>query len=348
MDKTSNTVNVNTQNRNIFAYDLIRVIALIMIVYYHMNVELLKSGSASPMIITMMGKNVNIGQVGAGVFLILSGAVQCISRERNPSLKRYYIRRWISIMPMFYLAYVLGHLIAVLHKAATGISVKLIWTLLGIDGYLSMLGVSTSYIVGEWFLGMLLFLYAVFPLLYYLARKFPLLLLGLLAVLYAVNVIFVKSVNPEINLFVRMFEFGVGIYLYLYRETLFTIRGLFLVLPVLILFMVLSIPIPPVICITVLGITLFYCLYVVGEKLEYKLAPAITRLVRFFAGLSYPVILIHHIVILTSLESRQNLDMGYRGYLHWSVYVLLLIFACSLILKWSYSRLTSSARRKAK
>lgn len=48
-----------------------------------------------------------------------------------------------------------------------------LWTITGLDGYASLFGIQSHYLVGEWFIGMILVLYIVFPVLYALVKRYP-------------------------------------------------------------------------------------------------------------------------------------------------------------------------------
>ena len=93
-----------------FAYDLMRATAMLLIVFYHMNCEWSARLMESPLVVTKIGAQGYLGWQGVSLFILVSGAAQCISYERCSDLKTYYKKRWWSIFPSFYMAYFVCYL----------------------------------------------------------------------------------------------------------------------------------------------------------------------------------------------------------------------------------------------
>lgn len=205
--------------KRISSYDLIRVVAMLLVVWFHMNVELIQAEITSPFLVTHAGRTLTLGQQGVVLFIMISGATQCISYEKQAALGRglgqYYKKRFLALMPAFYVAYFLGYVISRLSSVPFHIGRSFIWTVLGMDGYLIMKGIPTAYIVGEWFLGLIILLYMVFPLLYKLIRKFPKSMLVILLVYCVmINQFYHIAGVPETDVLVRIVDFALGIYIY--------------------------------------------------------------------------------------------------------------------------------------
>lgn len=206
--------------KRISSYDLIRVVAMLLVVWFHMNVELIQAEITSPFLVTHAGRTLTLGQQGVVLFIMISGATQCISYEKQAALGRglgqYYKKRFLALMPAFYMAYFLGYVISRLSSVPFHIGRSFIWTVLGMDGYLIMKGIPTAYIVGEWFLGLIILLYMVFPLLYKLIRKFPKSMLVILLVYCVmINQFYHIAGVPETDVLVRIVDFALGIYIYI-------------------------------------------------------------------------------------------------------------------------------------
>ena len=93
-----------------FSYDLMRAAAMLLIVFYHMNCEWSARLMESPLVVTKIGAQGYLGWQGVSLFILVSGAAQCISYERCSDLKTYYKKRWWSIFPSFYMAYFVCYL----------------------------------------------------------------------------------------------------------------------------------------------------------------------------------------------------------------------------------------------
>ena len=156
-----------------FAYDLMRAAAMLLIVFYHMNCEWSARLMESPLVVTKIGMQGYLGWQGVSLFILVSGAAQCISYERCSDLKTYYKKRWWSIFPSFYMAYFVCYLMGGFGGGVKLFDLSFLWTITGLDGYASLFGIQSHYLVGEWFIGMILVLYIVFPVLYALVKRYP-------------------------------------------------------------------------------------------------------------------------------------------------------------------------------
>lgn len=119
-----------------------------------------------------------LGDFGSSLFFIVSGASLALTvpAEQNPA--QFYKRRARAVYPLFWLAwFVVFSYRFVAHSGSFGgaRTVTLVLTLLGLDNFAVAAGwVGTDFAcVGEWFLGSILFLYLLFPLLQRGLRKRP-------------------------------------------------------------------------------------------------------------------------------------------------------------------------------
>ena len=121
-----------------------------------------------------------LGDFGSSLFFIVSGASLALTvpAEQNPA--QFYKKRARAVYPLFWLAwFVVFSYRFVAHPGSFGgaRTVTLVLTLLGLDNFAVAAGwVGTDFAcVGEWFLGSILFLYLLFPLLQRALRKAPVL-----------------------------------------------------------------------------------------------------------------------------------------------------------------------------
>ncbi|MBQ4541857.1 MAG: acyltransferase [Clostridia bacterium] len=138
----------------------------------------------------------DLGSVCAQIFFMVSGAVLFYNYEKNLKVNIYYKKRWKSIFPMFYIAYISVEISRIIEAKSfyrNGFF-PYIFTILGMDGYLSQT-TKTYYILGEWFLGMIIILYLIFPIILKRFKKDDISFLLFSVILY---VLFLNNgvVNP--------------------------------------------------------------------------------------------------------------------------------------------------------
>ena len=125
-----------------------------------------------------------LGDFGSSLFFIVSGASLALTVPAEQCPAQFYKRRARAVYPLFWLAwFVVFSYRFVAHPGSFGgaRTVTLVLTLLGLDNFAVAAGwVGTDFAcVGEWFLGSILFLYLLFPLLQRGLRKRPWLTWGL-------------------------------------------------------------------------------------------------------------------------------------------------------------------------
>ena len=145
--------------------DVLRLAALLPVLCYHYCIEAARLGFAVPTALISRGM-ADWVELGLAWFFLLSGAALCLQWQGRFALRRYLAGRAAATYPAFWLGFAALFLYGeVLHGNNAGIPRwRVIFSLLGLDGYLTPVTV-TFYKIGEWFLGVILILYLVFPLL---------------------------------------------------------------------------------------------------------------------------------------------------------------------------------------
>ena len=117
------------------------------------------------------------GDIFVTAFFAMSGTVLFLNYGGGLSPKEFYFRRWRAIFPQFYLCWAFFFLLTAVrcrrlfYNEEDGAKpISLLLTLFGVDGYFKY-RVADYYIVGEWFLGAIVMLYLVFPLLLRLMKR---------------------------------------------------------------------------------------------------------------------------------------------------------------------------------
>ena len=200
------------KKERIFYLDFIRAIATVVIVLTHYNALFIYNvQNPKGILLSARVGNVYIGSFGVSLFLIISGAAMMVAygRREKTDLRKFYKKRFITIYPMFWEAYIgafaLELALAVYRKREffAGIPrVNLIFSLLGLDGYFSNFGIRTFYLVGEWFLGFILLIYIFFPLMLWLMRKQPIVLCVISVAAFILSEVFLRGKGVPTSLFI--------------------------------------------------------------------------------------------------------------------------------------------------
>ena len=352
--------------------DLLRFLAFGMITFFHMLMQLAFDEYiyVTPLEPFYTNANIHIATLGVTLFFMISGAGLMLScrksslyssggsnggNSRNGSSnsngrinwRAWYARRFRRIFIPFYILYLIclvgRHLVGTTSQVfEKGIPAwRFVFTLLGMDEYAYMCGLTTFTMhIGEWFLGCLVVLYALFPLLYTAMKKNRALLMGIATILYLALVFFYPfRIEMHVNIVMKLYAFVLGMF-WLSEDpppllAKQTAGNFFLVLSVLLLAAALLSPVP-------LGIpdelktTILACaVFIIARECEPLIAKCgwlCTGLQRF-STVSYEIYLVHHVVI-------QAVSRVFRGR-PFSLGLVAMIFAlelaamicCGLILK---------------
>ena len=319
----------------IFYLDLIRALAALLIVLTHFNYHLREHGGGY--VLTFQPFGVYVGALGVSLFLIISGAALTLTYRRPINVKRFYWKRFLNIYPMFWTAWVLGTLYYFLifngRPPNAAPAKSFIFTLLGVDGLAAAFGWPTMYLLGEWFLGFILLYYLVFPVLLWVIDRFPVATAVVILAAYATTVIVMQryfaGYPSAMILTTRLPELAFGSYFVLYVRRVHWVT----VIPaaaVLVVSAMLPERIPEDVGTTLVGISAFLILVVAGR---YVAIQPVRACVSLIARYSYPIFLVHHVVILLII---QKIDV--YGFYPLQRYMLLaaecvIIFALSVALE---------------
>ncbi|MDO5416501.1 MAG: acyltransferase, partial [Lachnospiraceae bacterium] len=177
---------MNTNKTRLFYLDVIRVAAAILIVIYHFPLPLSVpavwipdlfngTGGGQPSVdILHATVNGSWGMTPVYCFFMVSGAalMHRYGREERLDVKQFYKKRFFSIYPLFWIAYLIGFFavywqLGHLYEVPTW---SILWSVLGVDGWI-VNWIPTFYMLGEWFLACIIMLYLVFPAVRWCWRK---------------------------------------------------------------------------------------------------------------------------------------------------------------------------------
>ena len=306
--------------RRVVCFDVIGIFSCICVLIVHFNASL--CGYNGTFVYPQNGLipsyyldgRVYLGGLGVRMFFMLSGARLMYTYR---GAKTFVIRRIQSIYPMFWIAYAAATIFDLLYYKGVGSGnpLALVFSFLGMDGYLLALGVLATdfYKLGEWFLGCILMLYMLFPLLHAGVEKKPV-LTGVLAL--AVYALCVRRFN-EIAFFLRIPEMLFGMMFVKYdgekHAAWLTAVSAALLLAA---WLARDLIAPLTLCIA-LALFLFCLFALVSRLIRHE---GVKNALAAGSKLTYPIFLVHHWLIARMLNGFNLAYMPRRT-------VLMLFFA---------------------
>ena len=159
------------KKKRLFYLDLIRAVALVAILIIHFNATVTGYFTLPhKLFASVLPFGIYLGDFGSSLFFMVSGAALALTVPPEQSVLTFYKKRAKAIYPLFWLAWVICFSIRFVTKPGYYAAAKtptLLLTFLGLDNFAVAAGwVGMDFAcVGEWFLGSILFLYLLFPLL---------------------------------------------------------------------------------------------------------------------------------------------------------------------------------------
>ena len=289
------------QKERDYSIDFIRALSALGIVLFHFYCH---TPEGLPRLFYSFA-NGSIGNTIVNVFFIVSGYSLYLNNSRITDLKRFYIKRFKAIFPTFYLCFIVAYVYWAIRTHDPfygGHPVKLLLTVFGVDGYFSYLG-PNYYQLGEWFLGAIIILYVIYPLILWIFNRSQLICLAVSAALYAtVFIPGIYKIAIEMNLFCCLISFVAGMFL---CANCHKWKGNWLpaavsaVLAAVLL--VVKLPaIPNNLCIHILALCLFILMHYLGGYIMNN--KAANKVFMELSRLSFPVFLVHHILVSKALQ----------------------------------------------
>ncbi len=128
---------------------------------YHFDLSAMQTHIAKNFLFATISNS--FGHLGVSLFIILSGATLLLTYERNFNMFTYFKKRFLALYPLFWITYLFFFAI----KFTVGSTPNAQpWTFLltigAVDGF-TLYKIPNFYILGEWFLGLIICLYLIFP-----------------------------------------------------------------------------------------------------------------------------------------------------------------------------------------
>ncbi len=301
------------EKQRIFYLDFIRAFSIFIIILYHYNFHILEWSVSDNVIFSQYyfgWSFTNLGPLGVSLFIILSGSSLMASTRKHLDLLNFYKKRFISIYPLFYLIWgctFLSYLIIYKRMFTDAHWVTLLLTLLGLDGFF-LYRVPTFYLVGEWFLGLIIMIYSVFPFLRYVFLRYK---LFTILICITLNLWLNKYYHGDMDILRfplgRLFEFIAGMYFIDVFKADQKIMNFFLIGIIMIFlgcfFTGPGLNTPSLIHVPILGLCIFTLLSCIASLTDRIQGMGI---IRFLSAYSYGAFLLHHYIILQVLPLMRS------------------------------------------
>lgn len=277
--------------------DFIRAVCTLGIIINHFTISI-ENSHLQRLFYTYPSGCGSVGYTLVTVFFILSGGGLYYNYNSIHSIKTFYSKRWKSIFPSYYIAYIFAICGYALFRKSFFEGKKLyqlIYTVIGMDGYISK-QVDTWYTIGEWFIGAILICYIAYPYLLHFIKTSE---AAVVAVSMSFFLIFLDwrmlNQNSFRNIFSCLVSFILGMMFVKYK--LYSDKHLRYVSGVLIIiFILFPLNINENLLSHAVGVLLFFSLFEVGvSTMKTRVSGFIYRI----SAMSYEMFLIHHVIILT-------------------------------------------------
>ena len=340
------------KKEKIAGFDLVRAICTIGIVLFHYSFNFIEYRIAGEHIFFARFANGEWGNMFVAMFFMLSGALLWYNHGESFNLPMFYLKRWLSIFPMFYLAWFPAYLAKVQELGDwlwAGPRSKFLYTVFGMDGYFMQLDPSKPnfnvnyYTLGEWFLGAIIILYVAFPALWLLFRRYNVtgtvirhIFTVVLIAAFCANLYYDWWQMPAgKNLITCFLDFWAGMLLMEYygkrlnkdcvknikkRITIF--GGLFLFVA---FFVPLGIEMNNVVSSLIVGAVFFVVLLNISDAVMRWKLPSI--IIKYVSRWSFGVFLVHHVLIYAVMKQFENGSMSYIGSVGMFFVMLFIIMA---------------------
>ena len=149
--------------------DTLRVLASVLVIISHYSYLI----GGDPTIPHFLTRYVfNVGTIGVILFFAVSGYLAANSLERTPSIKEFYRRKAIRILVPYVAAYVVAFVILQFLEQLPEPHAGILLSILPVDiNLIVYFELQNYHLTGEWFIGVIIYLYALAPLLYSAMKK---------------------------------------------------------------------------------------------------------------------------------------------------------------------------------
>ena len=286
--------NIHMTNKKHFSQiDFIRFICCLGIIIYHFACH-----ANSKIVSITTTVNSNIGSIIVTIFFIVSGFVLYHNNSEIKSLKVFYYKRFKSIFPSFYICWFIFYTINVIkvrNPFYAGSPLKFLLTLIGQDGYFIQ-RIINYYTVGEWFLGALIIVYLLYPLLLKGFNKNDKITLLVLIVLTSLVIAFnIPVISPGFpGICESCLKFYIGMMLCKYSGLMRNRYVIVVSVAFVLIYTLIRISVFNNLLDIVYSVTIYILLFDISELIKCK---TINKSITDISKISYQIFLFQHMII---------------------------------------------------
>ncbi len=305
------------QRKNFDWVDTIRVFSTLSIIVFHYACVLTENPHLQNVVINFI---FGINHFGVAAFFGISGYLVVNSLDHSKDVWDFYRRKIVRIVFPFTATYIIAVVIVLLNPNFPPLPImSIIVGLFPFDVNITkFFNIPHLFLVGEWFIGTIILLYLVAPLIYkFLRLNVPLTMIAVIAIsCFSIDFFMPfqlqeRILNVQMLAIVRMPEFVTGMVLFLYRDKIFSRQSQILAL-VLTFAMVLysgfsNFPTTNIWAKYFFGIDTnlhlilalmlsIYLSFIIAD-LANKYCKKIMAFFNGYKDISYTVILVHHLLI---------------------------------------------------
>ncbi|MBO5551169.1 MAG: acyltransferase [Lachnospiraceae bacterium] len=343
-------------------FDLIRAVSTVWIVLFHYSFAFVQYSVGGEHIYVMSHANGTWGALFVALFFMLSGASlyynwggRLTSLKGKGGVLDFYKKRWLAIFPMFYIAWFICYIKNVIEFDRLwnwGGDVRLLlYTFFGMDGYFMYRGIN-YYTVGEWFLGAIIMLYILYPLLQWCIKKTPYIATLVITLLFSLNVgrRLIPAlaaynarvmISDNINLITCLMSFWIGMLLIKADREPVKKRYAIPAFIIGVLIMLIPMPVSTLILTPILSVCFYIVLSFISVSLDKLRGRRSLRvydgIVGFFSRYSFAIFLVHHVTVQDMMELYAGRELNYPM----SILYFLLCLALISLLAVALTKLTN-------
>ena len=185
------------------------------------------------------------------------------------------------------------------------------------DGYFEQFFPTFSLHVGEWFLGALIMLYGIFPILRFCMEKNRYLTMIVATAYYLIIIIGnLSTISPWTNVFVKIYDFVLGMFLIVEIPRAMEKKNIRIILIILSAIVILAglvyqsvLPTPYTINNLLYAVAIFILFFSLDNN---RTSARTDKVIESICGISYEIFLVHHIIIYYIGDNLEGKVMGIR------------------------------------
>ena len=335
----------------IAAWDYARIISAFVVVLVHTAIKVQDTYG-----LEMAFTKIPLSNWAVVVFFVLSGASLIVNYPLISSFQEavsFYKKRFRKIFPMFWFVWFVMFVLKAVMKRSLfwgGNPLKILLSVCGLDGYLHYI-IPNYYSVGEWFLGALIILYVLYPLLLsFMNNKTARVVFSVLLVAaYLANLLFFsfqmdKFRNPLSCILVFWVGMLIGKYYHAdsFQKFLRSLPALVGTVALLAVFLLVPMGLPPVITMHLVGILFFLLIC----QLFRKECPndKVRHAVIVMGKATYAVFLTHHVLADNVFHLVFRFVHANAAAVVLVVLVSAVIFACGVVFDLLWNRVVKKMK----